>query len=129
MAQPPTAVVFAAATRAGRARRGRRARQPAAWVALPAGLALAAGVRHHPVTGDREFVAISEAQEISIGREADVEIRGQMGVYADEGLQAYVAEVGHALAAASHRPDLDCTSPSSTRRRSTRSPCPAATST
>ena len=82
------------------------ARRRVAWAAL-GGLALATGCATNPVTGDREFVAISEAREISIGREADVEIRGQMGVYADEGLQAYVEEVGRALAAASHRPDLE----------------------
>ncbi|MCY4076041.1 MAG: M48 family metalloprotease [Acidobacteria bacterium] len=78
---------------------------PVLWMAL--GAAIAAACATNPVTGDREFVAISEAQELSIGREADVEIRSQMGVYADEGLQAFVAEVGHALAAVSHRPDLD----------------------
>ena len=74
-------------------------------MALGAGLAAACAT--NPVTGDREFVAISEAQELSIGREADVEIRSQMGVYADEGLQAFVEEVGRSLAAVSHRPDLD----------------------
>ena len=94
-----------AADRASR-RGGGRAGPSVLWLAL-AGATVAAGCATNPVTGDREFVAISEAQEVSIGREADVEIRSQMGVYADEGLQAYVAEVGRALAAASHRPDLD----------------------
>ena len=106
MVRTPPAADSAPATAAGHRPGARRARRRGAWRALGA-LAFAAGCATNPVTGDREFVAISEAQEIAIGREADVEIRSQMGVYADEGLQAYVAEVGRALAAASHRPDLD----------------------
>ena len=89
------------------ARQRRHDRSLGAWLALGGFSLAAAACATNPVTGDREFVAISEAQEVSIGREADVEIRSQMGVYVDEGMQAYVEEVGRALATASHRPDLD----------------------
>ena len=60
----------------------------------------------NPVTGDREFVLMSEAQEISLGQQADAEIQRDMGVYDDPAIQRYVEEIGLSLAALSHRPDL-----------------------
>ena len=60
----------------------------------------------NPVTGRREFALMSEAQEISLGRELDVEVRREMGVYEDQELQQYVEDIGLRLAADSHRPDL-----------------------
>jgi predicted Zn-dependent protease len=60
----------------------------------------------NPVTGEREFVLMSEAQEIEFGRRADPEIRKEYGVYDDPKLQAYVQRLGEALAAHSHRPQL-----------------------
>ena len=80
------------------------------WVRVMAssvGLALlGAACATNPVTGSREFVFMSEAQEISVGRQADAEIRQEMGVYDDPALQAYVEEIGLGLAAESHRPEL-----------------------
>ena len=80
--------------------------QPIAPLLVVGGLAMAACATN-PVTGNREFVTISEAQEIAIGREADAQIKSEMGVYEDQQLQQYVEEIGLALAASSHRPDLD----------------------
>jgi predicted Zn-dependent protease len=60
----------------------------------------------NPATGEREFSLMSEAQEIQIGKEMDVEVRRQMGVYEDAGLQRYVQQIGLRLAAASERPNL-----------------------
>jgi len=60
----------------------------------------------NPVTGQREFVMISEAQEISIGHETNIEILQDMGVYKDATLQEYVESIGYALADLSHRPNL-----------------------
>ena len=74
---------------------------------LAAGLVLTLmGCATNPVTGEREFVMLSEAQEIAMGREADVEVRRQMGLYDDDALQRYVEEIGLELAGHSHRPDL-----------------------
>ena len=71
------------------------------------GLLLAlAGCATNPVTGEREFVMISESQEITMGREADVEVRREMGLYEDDALQRYVEEIGLELASRSHRPEL-----------------------
>jgi predicted Zn-dependent protease len=60
----------------------------------------------NPATGERQFSLMSEAQEIQIGREADVEIRREMGVYEDAELQRYVNGIGQRLAKASERPEL-----------------------
>lgn len=68
--------------------------------------AAAAACAKNPVTGNREFVFMSESQEAELGRQADAQIRGEMGVYDDDALQEYVAAIGARLAAASHRPDL-----------------------
>jgi predicted Zn-dependent protease len=60
----------------------------------------------NPVTGKREFSLMSEAQEIQLGREMDPQVRQQMGVYEDTGLQQYVERVGVSLARLSQRPAL-----------------------
>ena len=83
---------------------GSRRASPAS-VSLGLLLALA-GCATNPVTGEREFVMMSEAQEIAMGREADVEVRRQMGLYEDDALQRYVEEIGLELALRSHRPEL-----------------------
>ncbi|MGE0042586.1 MAG: M48 family metalloprotease [Vicinamibacterales bacterium] len=71
------------------------------------GLAVLAGAcATNPVTGEREISLMSEQQEIAIGRQNDEQIRQEMGVYDDPGLQEYVAGIGAKLARVSHRPDL-----------------------
>jgi predicted Zn-dependent protease len=74
-------------------------------VPLWAALTLAA-CAINPATGERQFTLMSEAQEVQIGREADVEIRREMGVYEDAELQRYVNGIGQRLAKASERPEL-----------------------
>ncbi len=83
-------------------RRCRRAR-PAP---LLAAALLTAACATNPVTGGREFALMTEGREISIGEDADAQIREQMGVYDSPALQGYVADLGHRLAAQSHRPYL-----------------------
>lgn len=60
----------------------------------------------NPVTGSRELAFMSEAREIEMGREADAQIRAEMGVHDDAALQEWVEEIGYGLAAVSHRPEL-----------------------
>ena len=67
---------------------------------------LLAGCATNPVTGGREFSLMTEGQEVSIGRDADEQIREQMGLYDSPALQGYVADLGHRLATLSHRPNL-----------------------
>lgn len=67
----------------------------------------AAGCAQNPVTGRQNFVMMSEADEVRTGRQADQEVRQEYGVYDLPALQQYVSQVGHRLAAKSHRPNLD----------------------
>ena len=52
------------------------------------------GCSINPVTGNREFVTMSQAQEISIGRENHDVITREMGIYDDAALQEYVEDIG-----------------------------------
>lgn len=60
----------------------------------------------NPVTGKRQVVLISESQEIAMGQEADPQIIAQYGLYEDSTLQRFINEKGKAMAAISHRPNL-----------------------
>jgi predicted Zn-dependent protease len=70
---------------------------------------LAAACATNPVTGKKQISLLSEAEEAAIGQQQDVEIRREMGVYDDQGLQRYVSEIGQDIARASHRPNLPWT--------------------
>ena len=61
----------------------------------------------NPVSGGKDFVLMSEQQEIQQGAQAHKEVIQQYGVVNDPELQSYVTRVGRDLAAKSHRPDLD----------------------
>ncbi|HZR22287.1 MAG TPA: M48 family metalloprotease [Vicinamibacterales bacterium] len=74
-------------------------------VTLTLNLALAACATN-PVTGQREFSLMSEDKEIQLGQEQDVQVRKEMGVYADRAMQQYVNDVGLKLAQTSERPNL-----------------------
>ena len=67
---------------------------------------LAGACATNPVTGRREFSLMSEAQEIAIGQQQDVDVRKEMGVYSDTGIQQYVSDIGLKLARLSERPEL-----------------------
>ncbi|MBC8233213.1 M48 family metalloprotease [bacterium] len=70
-------------------------------------LFFAIGCAVNPVTGKKQFTLISESQEVSIGDEQyPIMTQVSGGLFQDEGLQAYVNEVGQKLAKVSHRPNL-----------------------
>jgi len=69
-------------------------------------LLVAAACAVNPATGRREFMLVSEQQEISLGRESDPAVAAQFGVVDDPALQQYVDDLGQRLAAVSERPDL-----------------------
>jgi predicted Zn-dependent protease len=64
------------------------------------------GCATNPVSGGKDFVMMTEAQEIALGRASDVEVRKQYKVYPSPALQSYVNRVGQKVAAHSHRPNL-----------------------
>lgn len=70
-------------------------------------LAMLVGCAVNPATGRNDFVMMSEAQELTLGRGAHQQILQQYPRYADEALQAYVQSVGERVARHSHRGQLD----------------------
>ena len=60
----------------------------------------------NPVTGNPDFVLISEEQEISLGRNVAKQVLQQERKYEDESLQRYIQELGDDLTKRSHRPNL-----------------------
>lgn len=60
----------------------------------------------NPVSGNPNFVTMSESQEVSVGRSEDKKVREQYGSYNDPALQEYVRGIGQRLARSSHRPGL-----------------------
>jgi predicted Zn-dependent protease len=61
----------------------------------------------NPVTGDQDFVLMSESEEIRLGQSYHRQILDEMPAYDDAGLAAYVNDVGQRVARNSHRPELD----------------------
>ncbi|MGH7645802.1 MAG: M48 family metalloprotease [Gemmatimonadales bacterium] len=70
---------------------------------------VAAACATNPATGKREFMLVSESQEIAMGKEADPGIVAEMGLYPDTALARYVEAMGRRLAAVSERPHLPWT--------------------
>jgi len=67
---------------------------------------LLCGCAINPVTGESDFVTISESEEIAQGKKYHQSIIAQYGVYDDPKLQAYVNKIGQKLAKKSHRSHL-----------------------
>jgi len=73
-------------------------------IALLALLAAACAV--NPVTGKKELMLYSEADEIAMGKQTDQQVKAVYGIYADQALNAYVNKIGQELAPYTHRPQL-----------------------
>lgn len=67
---------------------------------------LAGGCSVNPATGKNQLNFFGEESEIEMGREADAEIVGSVGLYDDPLLQDYVHDLGMDIAAESERPNL-----------------------
>ena len=74
---------------------------------VAASLLLFDGCAVNPVTGKKQVVLMSEAQEIAMGKEADPQIIQQFGLYENQALQDFINVKGKQMAAISHRPGLD----------------------
>jgi len=70
-------------------------------------LTLLQGCATNPVTGDQDFVLMSESEEISLGAKYHEQVLQEMPVYPDPELAAYVDQVGQRIARVSHRPQLN----------------------
>ena len=60
----------------------------------------------NPVTGQQDFVMMSENQEISLGKKYHAQVLQQTPAYNDQELQNYVQRIGDSLSLKSHRPNL-----------------------
>lgn len=82
----------------------RALRSAAVLSALAAG-----GCATNPATGASQLMLVSEAQEIQMGQQADLEVTATIGVYPDAALQGYIQQLGARIAATSERPNLPWT--------------------
>jgi len=69
----------------------------------------ACAIQKNPVTGSTRLLAWNWNQEVQIGREVDVELVAQYGLYDDPGVAEYVYDLGKVILAESHmrREDTD----------------------
>jgi len=61
----------------------------------------------NPVTGKREFMLLSENDEMTLGQQTDQQIIEIYGVYNDPDLNNYVTTIGTKMGKLSHRPNLN----------------------
>src|SRR5512142_649966 len=64
------------------------------------------GCSTNPATGERQINLVGEQQEIAMGKQASQQVDSTMGLFADPGLQEYIASIGKRLASVSERPNL-----------------------
>lgn len=69
-------------------------------------LIILSGCAMNPVTGRKQFVMMSEAQEIAMGKESDPQIMAFFGSYEDPRLQRFINEKGQEMVKVSHRSKL-----------------------
>ena len=64
------------------------------------------GCAKNPVTGKKDFMLMSESQEVAMGKESDPDIIRYFGLYENKALQQFINEKGQKMVAVSHRKDL-----------------------
>lgn len=75
-------------------------------VALFAILCMIPSCAINPVTGKKQLMFMSEAQEIAMGAQYDPQVLATFGLYQDAALNAFVQKIGNEMGAISHRPNL-----------------------
>jgi predicted Zn-dependent protease len=75
-------------------------------IAVALVLSCLAGCAVNPVTGNSDFVMMSERDELSLGSQAYQQVLKEYPIYKDEKLRAYVQQVGEKVASNSHRSNL-----------------------
>lgn len=61
----------------------------------------------NPVTGKREFMLLTQSDELALGQQTDQEIIQTYGLYDDPELLNYVTSLGKKMGSLSHRPQLN----------------------
>lgn len=67
---------------------------------------LAIACARNPVTGKKEFMLVSEKQEIAMGQQYDPNVVASYGLYEDPQMQQFIENKGQQMAKLSHRPNL-----------------------
>ncbi|PCI23272.1 MAG: peptidase M48 [Piscirickettsiaceae bacterium] len=75
-------------------------------VVLLLSIVVVAGCAVNPATGERDFVLMSENEELALGRRYSAEVMKQYRAYDNPMLQKYVQSVGERVARVSHRKNL-----------------------
>ena len=70
-------------------------------------LILISSCSRNPVTGKKEFMLMSEGQELAMGKEYDPQIVAEYGLYQNQTMQDFINDKGKQMAAISHRPNLN----------------------
>jgi beta-barrel assembly-enhancing protease len=87
--------------------RGDLTRRRFMWLTGMAAAGVAAGCATNPVTGESQFMMVSEQEEIQIDRQySPMQFSDDYGPVQDSSLNAYVSGVGRAVAARTHRPNM-----------------------
>ncbi len=60
----------------------------------------------NPVSGRKDFMLMSQEQEIALGKQSDPDIVNEFGLYEDKAMQQFIQEKGKQMAAISHRNNL-----------------------
>ena len=61
----------------------------------------------NPVSGNRQLMLLNEQDEIELGKQTDVQIVQQYGVYENAQLKGYINSLGQDMGRISHRPHLN----------------------
>jgi predicted Zn-dependent protease len=77
------------------------------WLILIVPLIIIPSCAVNPVTGKKQLMLFSEAQEIKMGEEYDPQVIATFGLYEDEDLKAFIEEKGTEMGKISHRPKLE----------------------
>jgi predicted Zn-dependent protease len=77
------------------------------WLILIVPLVVIPSCAINPVTGERQLMLMSEAQEIQMGKEYDPQVISTFGLYEDEDLMNFISEKGTEMGKLSHRPELE----------------------
>ncbi|MBN1561658.1 M48 family metalloprotease [candidate division KSB1 bacterium] len=61
----------------------------------------------NPVSGKRQFMLMSESDELALGQQTDQAVIQEYGIYNDAELNAYVEQIGREMATKTHRSNLN----------------------
>ncbi len=77
------------------------------YIVLSLFIFLLGGCAVNPATGQRDFVLMSESQEMALGRQSSQQVMKEYRAYDKASLQQYVQSVGDRVAKVSHRQTLN----------------------